>query len=533
MFNSSSLAPYYLRVYAFLALVALGVTLLGGALVLGLNAVRHQAFLEDTPEPLMRWLSNHPVAVRQLAASDTGARLRLLPMDAVSLNDVAEERLAHGQVLARDRGDGIYLYRLMNAQGILEIRVENFYRQIAELVTRTLRFADRHGFSRDNPDALTAFGARLGVLARPLESTDALPGDNVLRQVVEQDLAYYQPGRRAAARTFSRMTDGTLIEVRHPTPFQFWAWPMILLAGILVALSLGVVVYYLLAQLHDRLRSIEGAVSRIARGELDARVGSGDLSIAGRLGDAFNRMADHIQRLVGVQREMIHGVSHELRTPVARIRFGVQMIEDCDDPDMLRSQLSAIDSDIQELDELIDEILTYARLEQGGPIMAVQRTDIVEIVEQVIREQQSTRPDLSINATIPDAAREKPWAEAEPRYIHRAIQNLVGNATRYASTRVLVECYFDDQTMRIDVQDDGAGIPEEDWDKVFTAFARLDDSRTRKSGGYGLGLSIVRRILYWHGGQAFVGRSEELGGACFTLVWPRHQATGNAEEDIQ
>jgi len=226
-------------------------------------------------------------------------------------------------------------------------------------------------------------------------------------------------------------------------------------------------------------------------------------------------------------------VSHELRTPVARIRFGVQMIEDCDDPDMLRSQLSAIDSDIQELDELIDEILTYARLEQGGPIMAVQRTDIVEIVEQVIREQQSTRPDLSINATIPDAAREKPWAEAEPRYIHRAIQNLVGNATRYASTRVLVECYFDDQTMRIDVQDDGAGIPEEDWDKVFTAFARLDDSRTRKSGGYGLGLSIVRRILYWHGGQAFVGRSEELGGACFTLVWPRHQATGNAEEDIQ
>jgi len=82
---------------------------------------------------------------------------------------------------------------------------------------------------------------------------------------------------------------------------------------------------------------------------------------------------------------------------------------------------------------------------------------------------------------------------------------------------VLVECYFDDQTMRIDVQDDGAGIPEEDWDKVFTAFARLDDSRTRKSGGYGLGLSIVRRILYWHGGQAFVGRSEEELGVPASL----------------
>lgn len=533
MFNTSSLTSYYLRVYAFLALVALGVTLVAGALVLGLNAVRHQAFLEDTPEPLMRWLANHPSAVRQLAAGDSGPRVRVLPMASVSLNDVAEERLADGQVLARNRGDGVYLYRLMDRRGVLEIRVENFYRQISELTTRTLLYGARHGLSSGDPEALMAFGSRLGVLARPLESREALPDDQVLRQVIERELAYYQPERWEAASTFARLNDGTLVEVRHPAPFHFWAWPMILLVGVVVGLSLGVVVYYLLATLHRRLRSIEGAVSRIARGELDARVASGDLSVAGRLGDAFNRMADHIQRLVGVQREMIHGVSHELRTPVARIRFGVQMIEDCEDPDMLRSQLSAIDTDIQELDELIDEILTYARLEQGGPIMAVQRTDIVETVEQVVREQQSTRPDLTINASIPENGRENPWAEAEPRYIHRAIQNLVGNATRYASTNVLVECYFDDQTMRIDVQDDGAGIPEEDWDKVFTAFARLDDSRTRKSGGYGLGLSIVRRILYWHGGQAFVGRSEKLGGACFTLVWPRHQPTGNTGEDLQ
>ena len=76
----------------------------------------------------------------------------------------------------------------------------------------------------------------------------------------------------------------------------------------------------------------------------------------------------------------------------------------------------------------------------------------------------------------------------------------------------------------MDVEDDGSGIPEEEWNRVFTAFARLDDSRTRSSGGYGLGLSIVRRIAYWHGGRAMVGRSEALGGAKFSLIWPRrHQ----------
>src|SRR5690606_5080008 len=112
-------------------------------------------------------------------------------------------------------------------------------------------------------------------------------------------------------------------------------------------------------------------------------------------------------------------------------------------------------------------------------------------------------------------------ADMEPRYIHRAIQNLVGNAARYADSRVVVNCQLDENTCRIDVEDDGPGIPEQDWEKVFTAFARLDDSRNRTSGGYGLGLLIVRRRRYGDGGQQFLGRSDQLGGVRFSLVWPR------------
>jgi two-component system sensor histidine kinase RstB len=66
-------------------------------------------------------------------------------------------------------------------------------------------------------------------------------------------------------------------------------------------------------------------------------------------------------------------------------------------------------------------------------------------------------------------------------------------------------------------------VPEEAWERIFSPFLRLDDSRTRASGGHGLGLSIVRRIIYWHGGRAQIGRSERLGGAQFSLVWPRQQ----------
>ncbi|WP_241090254.1 ATP-binding protein, partial [Pseudomonas viridiflava] len=80
------------------------------------------------------------------------------------------------------------------------------------------------------------------------------------------------------------------------------------------------------------------------------------------------------------------------------------------------------------------------------------------------------------------------------------------------------------QRCRIDVDDDGPGVPEDAWEQIFTPFMRIDDSRTRASGGHGLGLSIVRRIINWHEGRALIGRSESLGGACFSLSWPRTQA---------
>ncbi|PAU80055.1 two-component sensor histidine kinase [Halovibrio salipaludis] len=514
-----SLGRYYLRVYGALILVALGVTLVGAALVVTINGVREQAFLEHHPRPVLDWLAQHPRSVDPVNARVDSSRLRLLPRQAVSLNDVARERLEYGQVLAQRRGDAVYFYRLAPDAGVLELRAEDPYRHVAELAARTLV----HVAERSRGSDPAAMGAALGVHATPLETPEQLPGPAALGRIANGGIVYHQPSPREPAHSYAALGDGTLVSIAHPSPFRYWSWPLALVLAGLVAAVLGAVVYYLLAGLHRRLRGIEGAVSRIARGELDARVSEEGDYMGRRLAGAFNRMAEHIQRLVSVQSEMIHGVSHELRTPVARIRFGVQMIEDCEDPEMLRSQLGAIDGDIQELDELIDEILTYARLEQGGPIMAVQRLDIADIVDQVIEEQQSIHPELRVESDIPEDSRTHAEADAEPRYIHRAIQNLVGNAARYASERVLVACHFDDQTMRIDVQDDGKGIPEEDWDKVFTAFARLDDSRTRSSGGYGLGLSIVRRILYWHGGQAFVGRSETLGGACFTLVWPRHQ----------
>ncbi len=287
--------------------------------------------------------------------------------------------------------------------------------------------------------------------------------------------------------------------------------------------TLGLVLFFQVKKLNSKFRKIEHAAYKISRGDLNTRIDQQDQGALGRMAEAFNTMAEHIERLVSIQREMIRAVSHELRTPVARIRFGVQMIEDFADDPAMSNQLQAIDNDIQELDDLIDEILTYARLEEGGPIIEFQRLELEDIVEQVCTEQQALAEEhLSIHYNFTCDTKNSS-SEFEERYIHRAIQNLVGNARRYAKSEVLVNCHLSKDTCRVDVEDDGPGIPEKEWDRVFTPFARLDDSRTRASGGYGLGLSIVRRITYWHGGKAMVSCSKTLSGAKFSLIWPREQ----------
>jgi len=368
-------------------------------------------------------------------------------------------------------------------------------------------------------DISSHFGYPLSLL--PLDTFDLSKGDlgrmqygDVLMRIAidgeSADALIKIPGEEQVIRM------GPVYAFRRYTPMGMF---IIALTGF-VFLGLGV--YWVVNSFEKRLRKLEQATSRLSQGHLNARVGIEGSDPVSRLGKSFNKMADHIQRLISVQREMVRAVSHELRTPVARIRFGVQIIEDSvgDNP-FIAKQLTGMDSDIQELDELIDEILTYARLEEGGPLLDFELTNIQELILQLVDE---ARPPENVNVIYGGAVGSQHEAEIEYRYMHRAIQNLVGNACRYAKSQVVVTFSIGADTCRVDVADDGPGIPEEEWNRVFTPFARLDDSRTRSSGGYGLGLSIVRRITYWHGGRAMVSRDEKLGGAKFSLVWPkRHQ----------
>jgi len=294
-----------------------------------------------------------------------------------------------------------------------------------------------------------------------------------------------------------------------------------LLLGVMIVLSLAI--YLIMRNIEARMARLEQAAARIASGRLETRVKVKNGDFLGRLGMAFNGMANQVQSLLRGQQEMIRAVSHELRTPVARIRFAVQMVEDMTDQPAIRRQLQGIDDDISELDQLVDEILTYARL--GGEAVngAEMETSLVDCRSMVERVLDTLAP-LHESMTLTLLPGPEIELLAEPRYLQRALQNLVSNACRHGCSQVEVRLWDEPHLVRIDVEDDGPGVPEDSRGEVFKPFTRLDDSRTRSSGGYGLGLSIVQKIMAGHGGSVMVDASPSLGGARFTLLIPRRES---------
>lgn len=286
----------------------------------------------------------------------------------------------------------------------------------------------------------------------------------------------------------------------------------------LLLVSFGV--YALIFPLERRLQLLQMGLNKVAEGKLDTMVQVAGYDDISRLSSTFNAMTQHIKRLIESQRELTRAVSHELRTPVARIRFAVDMLADDDDYDSRQIQKQYIDEDIASLNELIDEILTYAKLEEGAPKMDWEMVSLKALLEQIQRETNALGKPINVEIRPPS---QKTVVMADRRYLHRVVQNLAGNALRYAKSTIVISAGIKKNTAFVTVEDDGQGIPESDREKVFIPFARLDDSRTRASGGYGLGLSIVSRIAFWFSGNMKVDESPTLHGARFTMEWPVKQ----------
>jgi signal transduction histidine kinase len=226
-------------------------------------------------------------------------------------------------------------------------------------------------------------------------------------------------------------------------------------------------------------------------------------------------MSSRLSHLIQSQKELTAALSHEMRTPLARIRFALAVIgNQADQP--IQTQLQEINADVQQIDGLIASMLDYARLDHPDLRMEWQDTALEPWCRHALAAAESPARELRLLGVEKLSS-----AWMEPRLMELALSNLVVNASRYAKQRVDVSISAQDNGYRIVVEDDGDGIPPADRETVFKAYTRLDTSRNRDTGGYGLGLAIVARVAALHGGRATAAASKTLGGAKFVIEWPR------------
>jgi two-component system sensor kinase ParS len=226
-------------------------------------------------------------------------------------------------------------------------------------------------------------------------------------------------------------------------------------------------------------------------------------------------MSAKVSQLIQSQKEMTAALSHEMRTPLARVRFAAAVLEGEVD-EHLRGQLRAVNADVQQIDDLISDMLDYARLDHPGLRMNCQVIPLAPWLRQVIA---LCPPHEKAVSTVQQDGIETVWME--PRLMELALSNLLANALRYARQRVAITVMREQDVYRLVVEDDGEGIPEVDRTAIFRAFTRLDDSRNRDTGGFGLGLPIVARIAGPTSRPRVVAEaSASLGGAKLALEWP-------------
>jgi len=300
-------------------------------------------------------------------------------------------------------------------------------------------------------------------------------------------------------------------------PFFDW-FPINMIAlGISMMLILMALVSYLLVRpLEHRLKQVDNQIETIGQDkDLQTDVPKKGDAI-GNLANTVNAMASRIHRLIDGQNDMVRAISHELRTPVSRIRFRMAVIEQHESP-KLTEQCDGIERDLTELETLIDEVLTFSKLQRDMPELNITDIAIEQLFTQLLNSVNAINSNIHltlINTTLTTI-------RADQRYLYRALENLVLNAQKYANNKIDIGITLVGSTQRIWVSDDGPGIPEEEYETLFEPFKRLDQSRDRKSGGYGLGLAIVKQIVQWHGGQVSIAKNQHKG-AKIIIELPLH-----------
>jgi two-component system sensor histidine kinase CpxA len=311
--------------------------------------------------------------------------------------------------------------------------------------------------------------------------------------------------------------------------------------GILIAIiSSGLVCYILARYLTSPIVQLRAATQKLASGNLTARAGlpgSRRHDEMAELMRDFDRMAERLENLVTAQSRLLTDISHELRSPLARLNVALELARQRSGPEA-GSALDRIDREANRLNELIQRLLTIARLEAGDESIDKVPVHLEQIVPDIAKDAafEAQARHCQVEATVVDDC----IVLGSPSLLHSAIENVVRNAVRYTQEGTSVQVRLE-QGVGIEndnlqgpeavvrVTDSGPGVPEHALDKLFRPFYRIDDARGRQTGGVGLGLAITDRAVRLHGGTIRVANRPQ-GGLVVEIRLPLAPAEATTDQ---
>ena len=409
-------------------------------------------------------------------------------------------------------------------RGITDDYARRFMRGTITLIEDELFRQPRSTWPRKIKDLDEKFSYRLGIVERiTLDKTlTALQVDKLDAGDIaidhDGDIMYHRLGTSSQVLVVGPLASSRNPEQQDRLPLEL---RLRLLTWSLTGLIFGIALWFWVRPVWRDLEALRQTARDLGDGHFEARSPPARSQLFTQLSDTMNNMAERVQQLLATHRELSCGISHELRTPIARMRFALEMLSETAERDERERLWAMMEDDLDELDHLIDTSLTYARFEREAP---APHFSSVRFAAWLMDEVDSVRLlGRKLNVAVDtEKLPENLNIDLDRKAMPYALRNLLRNAFKYASQQILVSAELLDEQILIHVDDDGIGIPQEEREHIFSAFTRLDRSRDRATGGYGLGLAITRRVLELHGGSA-KAEASPLGGARFTLSWQAHQ----------
>lgn len=301
------------------------------------------------------------------------------------------------------------------------------------------------------------------------------------------------------------MLTSDLITQQEPVSFKHY------LLTSLFYLSLFLLMLLWLYPLITRLLALRAAAKSFGQGKLEQRVKVGSVSYIRDLEIEFNHMAQRISDLVSDVKLLSSAVSHDLRTPLATIRFGMDTLQEEEDPQLRKKFEQRISKNVDEMIELVEILLNYARLDQS--LISLNKSTVR--LEPMLQQILTDKVEEHIKVALKLEGSSEASISADSNYLSMLFKNLIQNAKQHCKSQVVVSISTKGNMVRVSVSDDGSGVPADMREQIVKPFVRGTEGRK----GYGVGLAIVQRITHWHNGELLID-DDKLGGARFTVALP-------------